>query len=74
MSAAKWENRFHKQVEVNNLLSDKLRETRKVRQEMIDALKQAYLEKATEVKDLKYSMQILEEAILKESENSEPAK
>lgn len=74
MSAAKWENRFHKQVEVNNLLSDKLRETRKVGQEMIDALKQAYLEKATEVKDLKYSMQILEEAILKESENSEPAK
>ena len=74
MSAAKWENSFHKQVEVNNLLSDKLRETRKVGQEMIDALKQAYLEKATEVKDLKYSMQILEEAILKESENSEPAK
>lgn len=73
MSAAKWENRFHKQVEANNLLSDKLRETRKVGQEMIDTLKQAFLEKAAEVKDLKYSLQVLEEAMLKEAVDNEPA-
>lgn len=48
MTAAKWEDRHAKQVQANNLLSDKLRETRKVGQQMIDNLKMAYSEKTTE--------------------------
>lgn len=66
MTAAKWENRFHKQVEVNNLMSDKLRKTREVGQNMIDALRQAYIGKVDEIKDLKYQIQTMEAALLKE--------
>lgn len=73
MSAAKWENRFHKQVEANNLLSDKLRNTREVGQRMIDALREAFAKALEEIKDLKFTIQIMEEAILKESKKREDA-
>ena len=66
MSAAKWEKRYDKQVQANNLLSDKLRETRKRGQQMIDTLKQAYSLKVTDVINLKYKVQTLEAALLAE--------
>jgi|GEM_PF-4781028 len=66
MTAAKWENRFHDQVTANNLLGDKLRETRKLGQKMIGSLQMAYLEQKDKIKDLEYTIQLLETAILKE--------
>ncbi len=72
MSAAKWENRFHKQVEANNMLSDRLRETRSIGQHMIDELKEAYLSSQAEIKDLKYSIQLLETALIKEVPDEVP--
>lgn len=63
MSSAKWEKRYDKQVQANNLLSDKLRETRKRGQKMIDTLKQAYSLKVTEVINLKHRVQTLEIAL-----------
>ena len=66
MSAAKWEKRFNKQVEANNLLSDKLRKTRKVGQDMIGTLQQAYSEKVTECINLQMQVQTLENALVQE--------
>lgn len=74
MKAGKWEDRYHKQVEANNLLSGKLREARKRFQDTYDALRESYLRKLHEIKELKFSLQILEEAILKEAEKDESAK
>lgn len=47
--AGKWEDRFHKQVEANNLLSDKLRELRVRASRAIKGLQQAYSEQTTEL-------------------------
>lgn len=73
MSAAKWESRFHKQVEANNLLSDKLRDMRKLGQQIIASLQEGYVEREEEIKSLKFTIQILEEAVLKESKKREDA-
>ncbi len=45
----KWESRFHKQVEANNLLSDKLRNLRTKASEMIARLQTAYSLQMTEL-------------------------
>ena len=47
--AGKWENRFRKQVEANNLLSDKLRNLRTKASEMIAKLQTAYSLQTTEL-------------------------
>lgn len=63
MSAAKWEDRYRKQLTANNLLSDKLRRTREVGQKMIDTLKMAYAEKVAEVGELNKKVALLEVAL-----------
>lgn len=45
----KWEERFHKQVEANNLLSDKLRELRTRASKAVAQLQQAYSLQTTEL-------------------------
>ncbi len=45
----KWEDRFHKQVEANNLLSEKLRNLRTKASEMIAGLQTAYSLQTTEL-------------------------
>ncbi len=45
----KWEERFHKQVEANNLLSDKLRELRTRASKYVAALQEAYSKQTTEL-------------------------
>lgn len=61
MTAGKWEERYKKQIDANNLLSDKLRATRKRGQEMISTLQHAYQEKVSEVLTLKLKVQSLED-------------
>ncbi len=45
----KWEERFHKQVEANNLLSDKLRDLRTRASKIIAGMQQAYSLQTTEL-------------------------
>lgn len=47
--AGKWEERFHKQVEANNLLSDKLRELRIRASRAVKGLQEAYSAQTTEL-------------------------
>ena len=61
MTSGKWEERYKKQVDSNNLLSDKLRATRKRGQEMITTLQHAYQEKVSEVLTLELRIQTLED-------------
>lgn len=60
MTAGKWEERYSKQVQANNLLSDRLRQTRLRGQDMINILKRAYQEKVSEVMTLKLKIQNME--------------
>ncbi len=60
MTAEKWEERYNKQVQANNLLSDRLRQTRLRGQDMINTLKRAYQEKVSEVMTLKLKIQNME--------------
>ncbi len=63
MTADKWENRYRKQVQANNHLSDKLRKTRKVGQDMIDTLRGAYSEKTTECINAQMRIRVLEQML-----------
>ena len=47
--AGKWEDRLHKQVEANNLLSDKLRRTRAAATKVIKDMQKAYSLQTTEL-------------------------
>jgi len=47
--AGKWEDRFHKQVEANNLLSDKLRELRTRASQVVRSMQEAYSKQTTEL-------------------------
>lgn len=70
MTAGKWEERYKKQVDSNNLLSDKLRATRRRGQQMISTLQIAYQEKITEVLTLKLRVQNLEDERIQGSEHT----
>lgn len=71
MSAAKWEKRYHKQVEANNLLSEKLRKTRIMGRDLINTLQQSYKDKVKEVQELRHTVLTLEEIILKDARDAE---
>ena len=45
----KWEERFHRQVEANNLLSDKLRELRTRASRVVKGMQEAYSKQTTEL-------------------------
>ncbi len=45
----RWKEKFHKQVEANNLLSDKLRELRTRASQVVKNLQQAYSDQTTEL-------------------------
>ena len=70
MTAGKWEERYKKQVDSNNLLSDKLRATRVRGQKMITTLQHAYQEKVSEVLTLKLRIQTLETMLGEGSEHT----
>jgi len=65
-TSARWEEKFHEQVNANNLLSDKLRKYRKSVVEMIHTMQDAHVEQVNEIKDLKHAIQLMEAALLKE--------
>ena len=69
--AGKWEDRFRKQVEANNLLSDKMRNLRTRASEMIARLQTAYSLQTTELINTQVEVQTLKLALGEENEKQD---
>ena len=67
--AGKWEDRFRKQVEANNLLSDKLRKTRVAATKVITDMQKAYQLQLTELINAQAEAQTLKLALGEKDES-----